>query len=210
MDVTAEVGIVSIFGRGHWLAAELAQAQIPVTLLDVSEQMGEWSVEDTEGPFGFFDLSGLERERLTVDQPVIQTENGLTLWLASGPVELSGPTSQYRLSQLGLAPAVLDYIQNGPRDPKNSALRGLSFRETWLAHLAHALSSPIDTLSPEAMREGMRRNLFAPFFIRQVTPDGHEKSLRWCESQGVKVLRQVEIKDLGFSEKQKLGSLEIL
>ena len=54
MDNNSSVVLVSAFGRGHWLAANLVAEGIPVDLIDVTERMGVWPVEDTEGPFGFF------------------------------------------------------------------------------------------------------------------------------------------------------------
>lgn len=209
MDVTAQVGIISVFGRGHWLAALLASAKVPVSLLDVSSQMGRWMPEDAEGPFGFFEVQGSQRERLFSESEVRELPQGMTLWLDSGPVEFRGPTTAYRLKRLEVPDSVIQYIQN-PESSKNSELlKNLSFRENWLAHFSHAMTSSVETLSPEAVKEGKKRNLFAPFYVREINSQSLEKSLQWCESKGVKVLRNVEVKDLAYREKQVLGSLEI-
>lgn len=209
MDIKGEVGIVSVFGRGHWLAAALAQAKVPVKLLDVSQQMGVWAPEDAEGPFGFFETEGLEKERLSSDEKVIPVDRGLTLWLSSGPLELHGPTTSYRVSQLQIPEAVVQYVRGESQEKVKDPLKGFSFKDSWLAQISHAMTSTVDTLSPEASKEGMRRNLFSPFLIRESTVQGLEKSLKWCEAQGVEVLRHVEVKDLAFRDKQTLGSLEI-
>ncbi len=211
MDLSAQIGIVSIFGRGHWLAAELAKAKVPVTLLDVTAQMGSWQPEDVEGPFGYFQMEGLQEARLSADEKVVKLENGMTFWLEDGPLELRGPTVDYRLEQLRVSPLSLEYLK------KNSALtatdqtafRKLSFEQNWLSNLAHHLSSSVETLSSESLREGRRRPLFENFFVRQASQAGHEKSLKWCEEQGVKVLRHVEVKDLVFEERKKIASLEV-
>ncbi len=60
-----EVVIVSVFGRGHLLAAKLQQDQIPVKLIEIGHLMGAWPPEDLAGPFGFFKsehMSDLEVE----------------------------------------------------------------------------------------------------------------------------------------------------
>ncbi len=209
MELTTQVGIVSVFGRGHWQAAALAQAKIPVTLIEVSSQMGDWSPEDCEGPFGFFEFQDLQWQRLQADEEIQTVAGGCTLWLKSGPVEMRGPTTAYRLQQLQVPDSVSQYIQNPLGSKAIDILKGLSFRETWLAHWAHGFSSAVDTLSVEAGREMFKRNLFLPFHVRQSTSQGLEKSLRWCESLGVKVIREAGIVDLGFNEKKSLGSLEI-
>lgn len=206
MDLKAEVAIISIFGRGHWLAVELARAHVPVTLLDVSRQMGDWKPEDAEGPFGYFESEGSYIERLTADEQSLEVEKGMTLWLQDGPLECRGPTGAYRLAQLGLDPLATRYIQE---NLNSNQLRNLNFKQSWLAHFSHALTSSVSTLAPESIKEGLKRNLFLPFFVRQVTDQGLEKSLKWCESQGVKVLRDVELKDLSFEEGKKLGSFEV-
>ena len=35
--------IISVFGRGHWLAAEMAEKGCSVHLLDISQTMGRWT-----------------------------------------------------------------------------------------------------------------------------------------------------------------------
>lgn len=206
MDLNAEVAIISIFGRGHYLAAKLAEAHVPVTLLDVSHQMGTWKPEDTEGPFGFFLMDGLGRERLETDEAILEMEKGMTFWLADGPLECQGPTAPYRLSQMNAHPEVIQYIQG---KVGLEAIRNMSFQETWLAHMSHAFTSSVSTLSPEAYKEGLRRDLFNSFYIRQVGAHGLEKSLQWCESKGVTVLRNVELKDLSFEESKLLSGFEV-
>lgn len=206
MDIKAEVAIVSIFGRGHWLAAQLAQAQIPVTLLDVSSHMGNWKPEDQEGPFGFFQSEGLKKERLEADEAVQEIQQGMTVWLPDGPLECRGPTASYRLSQLQVEPPVLNYIQG---KSSSEELRKLSFQQTWLAQMSHALTSSVSTLAPEALKEGLKRDLFSPFYVRRPSVQGLEKSLKWCESKGVQVLRNVELKDLSFDEKRNLSGFEV-
>jgi hypothetical protein len=206
VELKAEIGLISIAGRGHWLAAALAQSGVPVTLLDVSHQMGAWEPEDLEGPFGYFQLEGLEAERLTSDVQSLEVAHGLTLWLPDGPVEFRGPTTEYRLEKAEIPAVVRDYVSG---DRKMQDLRAVTFQHSWLAHLAHHLSSSVATLAPESIREGLRQNFFARFHVRVPTANSLEASLKWCESKGVKVLRHVEIKDIAFEEGRNLTSLEI-
>jgi len=211
VDLNAQIGIVSIFGRGHWLAARLAQSQIPVTLLDVTDQMGKWQPEDIEGPFGYFQMDNLSEERLTADEKVLKLSNGFTVWLPDGPLELQGPTAAHRLSQMLIPDFAVEYLKKSQAltSTQLNGLRRQPFQSNWPAQLAHHLTSSVDTLSTESLKEGLKRPLLEDFYIRQVTPAGHAKSLKWCEEKGVKVLRNVEVKDLVFEERNKIASLEV-
>jgi hypothetical protein len=211
MELNAQIGIVSVFGRGHYLAAKLVQAKVPVTLLDVTDQMGTWAAEDVEGPFGYFDLEGVAKTRLSIDEKNLELEDGFVVWLSDGPVELRGPTSDHRLAQLQIPGTSLEYLKKNPAlsATDQAEFRKLSFERNWLSMLSHHLTSSVDTLSSESLKEGLKRNIFEKFQIRHVTAAGHARSLKWCEELGVKVLRHVELKDLVFEERRKVASLEV-
>lgn len=211
--LNCQVAIVSIFGRGHWLSVELARLGVSVTLFDVTHLMGRWAPEDGEGPFGFFKASSLKEsqmERLLEDDPPVLVGSGFTIWLPDGPVELKGPTADLRLKHWGMSPEAIDYISGRSSSVvKASALARKSFDETWLAHLAHSFSSVISTLLPESLSVSLKRDLFSSFMIRQATRGGLEKSLKWCESFGVKVYRNAEIKDIAFHDRKDLEGFAV-
>ena len=73
-----EIAIVSIFGRGHWLAVELAKVGIPVALVDVTPDQGPWSEVDQLGPFGSF------KAEILLEQNVKLQSQGVCLWLNDG------------------------------------------------------------------------------------------------------------------------------
>ena len=169
MELKSEVCIVSIFGRGHWLAAELGKKGIPVSLLDVSAQMGHWAPEDWEGPFGFFKTESFtetQMERLFEDESTQMLDQGLSIWLKSGPLEMKGPVALHRLAQLGISEKVIQYVQG---QVILEQISNLDFKNSWLAHLAHGFSSNVSTLLPETYSEGRRQNLFASYFHRPAT-----------------------------------------
>ncbi len=208
MELKSEICIVSIFGRGHWLAAELGKKGIPVTLLEISGQMGHWASEDWEGPFGFFKTEALTEtqvERLFEDESTQVLPQGLSIWLKSGPLELKGPVAAHRLQQLNIPESVVSYVQGQKSDKFPMG----EFRTHWLAQLSHAYSSNIFTLLPESYTQGKRQNLFASFYHRPATRVGIDKSLQRCQAAGVHVLKNVNILDLSFSDKKNMSGLEI-
>jgi hypothetical protein len=212
----AEIAIVSIFGRGLWLAAELAKKKIPVTVLEISAQMGKWKPEDAQGPFGAFAPDDQKLLEMLGPHHCLQAPYGFTIWSQSGPLEFRGPNVKHRLLTWQVPEIVIRYLQSEEilksSELKTSDLKSLEafpFQKNWLMHFAHALASNVATLSTEAAREGMKRNLFSAFSVQIASPESLEHRLKWCEQQGVQVIRDVELKDLSFIEKGQIAGLEI-
>ena len=102
MENVADVVIVSIYGRGNWLASELAGRGWKVSLVDVSEKMGEWEPEDCETPFGMFETSDLipsQSTRLSDEGESVVLPNGMTILLPDGPIEFKGELTSHQLER---------------------------------------------------------------------------------------------------------------
>lgn len=212
MEFNSEIAIVSAFGRGHWLAVELARMGIPVSLLDVTSQLGSWGLEDGEGPFGFFksaEIRDSQWERMLADDPPRLVSSGFTFWLPDGPLELQGPTAAHRLPYLEISEKVQKYVSDFSISDCPVEIRKMNFSQNWLAQFAHSFAAIVFTNQAESVQEGLKQELFSSMYIRQVTRQGFEKSIQWCRAQGVNVLRDVEIKDLSFHEKNILAGLEV-
>lgn len=209
--------LVSAYGRGHLMAAELAQAQDwDVVLYDVSAQLGVFNPQDTEGPFGFFltdKLTPNEHERLFAEHSVQNMKNGFTLWLSSGPFELKGPLTQHRFEALGLLPenkeALLQLsLELGSRalDPFPSLLDG-PVKQRWLAMLACDWAS-LHYVTPTAVcRELHPLPLFNSFHVRFPTRQGLDQLFTWCREKGVQVL-SADVLDAAVQD-QNFQGLEI-
>lgn len=209
MELNTQVAVISIFGRGHWIATELARRGIPTTLLDISDQMGFWTPEDWEGPFGFFKsekLKPTQVERILEGDAPMMVPQGFSFWLEEGPLELKGPVSKHRLSALNIPEVVQDYLQGSA---SNKELKALSFEQNWLAQFAHAYSSTRASLSPEALGHGSHVPLFSTYFIKQASRPGLQKSIKWCESHGVQVPSKVSLQDISLSDRKTLSGFEI-
>lgn len=194
--------VVSAFGRGHWLAAELVRRGLPASLIDVTESLGRWTPDDWEGPFGFFrhdDLLPSQMERLAEDEPLEELKGGFCLWLKSGPLEMKSSLTKHRLSSLGLSPAVEDYLMNFKL--KSSRVHELDFKENWLARFAVQLNSPIYFDHGQNLQKQTPMNLYSPFSVRQATRPGFDKSLAWCKNIGVKVFEKAEVHDFSLGDK---------
>ena len=87
--------IVSVFGRGHALAVEMARRGIATSLIEVTGTLGNWILEDVEGPFGLFqdeELTPTQSEWLAQTDVLFPAPLGLVVWCDRGPIELRGPT----------------------------------------------------------------------------------------------------------------------
>ena len=216
MEMGSPIVIVSTFGRGHWLAAALAQEGIKTTLLDVSSKLGVWPTEDLEGPFGFFRnerISESQMERLYSDDAFEELQNGFTMWLNEGPIEFKGPLTKFKIENAKLSSHVTDLMMASAPDKSHRALyknlSSLTFDQSWLLHFAHQWAGT--TYLPNALgaNEGEALPLFSSFLVRQATRAGLEKSLQWLKTKGVEVLQPQQIVDASFGAGKTVTGLEI-
>lgn len=216
MELRSPIVIVSAFGRGHWLAAALAQEGIKTTLLDMSSKLGVWPAEDLEGPFGFFRnerISESQVERLYSDDSFEELQNGFTMWLNEGPIEFKGPLTKFKIEKSELSSHVTDLIAATTPDKVQRAvyknLSSLTFDQSWLLHFAHQWAGTTYLPNATGATTGEALPLFSPFLVRQATRWGLEKSLQWLKSKGVEVLQPQQIVDASFGAGKNITGLEI-
>ena len=207
-----EVCIISCYDRGQWLAADFAEKGFNVKLVDVSSHMGRWAPEDWDGPFGLFhyeSLTQLQNERISEEDYFENIDEGVTLWLKDGPVELKGPLAPYSLESLGVKEAyakLLDYQKDGKLEVLKEFLETHSFSESWIIYLAFFLASNRYTVDNKKIDEKMKSISFSvPYSLRRPTRRGLDKSFQWCETKGVECYRDVKIKDVSLNGRQCEG-----
>lgn len=200
MEMRSEVVLVSAFGRGHWLAASLAQESVDTTLIDISHLMGVWPAEDIEGPFGFFKsekISESQLERLSYDDPYSEVPCGWALWTRQGPLEFKGSTSRYALDSLKMPQQIKEVFLSSQASKKvYQDLDSFSFSESWLLHLSHQWCSARFMPNESGAYQGQATVLTSSFLTRQATRNGHDKSLQWLKSRGVKVIKPQKLEDI--------------
>lgn len=217
MEGRADVVIVSAFGRGNWIAAEIASQGMKVCLVEVSDFLGRWTPEDWEGPFGYFQseqLTASQQERLIEEDYTDDLPEGFTLWLADGPIDFKSSLSSHLLAECGISEKALSFLSEyeslAPekiRDQKDLIRRG-AFRENWLVHLAYQLASHVHQASAEGVNYGKPLPLNSPWVVRRVSRKGASHSLEWVESKGVRVHPSAQLVDL-LTEGRDIRSLEI-
>ncbi len=203
--------VVSAFGRGHSLAMQLAAKEIPVTLLDVSSQLGHTSPEEWEGPFGvgLTGLTSIQQERLSEDDPLLRQTEGLTVLLPSGPLELRGPVAEHRLQMLGISQDVRDLLHiTRVSSSERDRVLARPFCEAWPLFLlrgfaANVYGTPLSTLNSDLIYRGDTE-----FAIRQVSRLGIEKSLEACGRRLVHVKKPGAVKDVSSLQGKLARSLE--
>lgn len=177
----AAVTIVSVFGRGNWLAVEAAKHGIPTCLLDVTKQMGVWAPQDWEGPFGVLMNDKTEASlklRYVNDDPLQEVATGVNLWFQDGPLEMKSSVSGYRLSQMP------------PSFHADQVLKSISANSKWdWDDLEKSKSKPTSSWEPQS----------GTLYRKAVTRRGLATNLDWVEQAGVRVLRNAQIKDLAVS-----------
>ena len=169
-----DILIVALYGRGHWLALECQKRGYNVALLDLTSLMGQWSIEDIEGPFGVF---GSKRHtpsqinRLTNEGPLNLNDRGYVVWLKTGPLELKGPLGTFQIQKAQIPDIIIEYLRDNISATKLldflSQIKSLSFQQSWLAHFAHQISSSIFMENTKSLSFGGPLPLMSSFYYRK-------------------------------------------
>jgi hypothetical protein len=217
MSQKYDVVIVSAFGRGEWLASELKRKGLNAHLVDVSENLGRWSPEDAEGPFGLFQsdqLTQTQMARLDEEDASESVDEGFVLWLKSGPIDLRGTHSNYLLEKREIPQEVSEYVRNYSqletkrKTELTKKIKAMPFYLNWFANFAHSLASPIHKDNTDYFSSGRPLAIFSPLKVRRTTRRGREKLTAWLDNAGVKTYNQAQLKDI-FIDKSNVTSLEI-
>ena len=217
MDSRSDLIVVSAFGRGNWLAANLARQGLSATLVDVSDALGHWAPEDWEGPFGIFQADWIrdsQNTRLNEEDYTDIESDGFVLWLNDGVLDTGGPVSSHRLEKRGVTEEQKSYVANfhSMKPDELNKLRksfyGAEFKKNWFLHFSHSLAANSFSENSNAMDRGRPLPMFAPHGVRRVSRRGYDQNLKWVESWGAKVLKANKIKDLS-SNSGFIQSLEI-
>ena len=220
LPVSTEKGFVifSIFGRGDWLAWELAGQGQSVQLVDLSSVVGECAFEDVEGPFGFFKPSRMKESQkrcLDLDATEEEVENGFTVWLPDGPIELRGPLANYRLKEKGVSEDLQEFLSGRERllkslglneDSEKEKIKKWSYDENWLFRLssfwASTTESAVDDWDVESISP-----LFSPYSLRRKDSLGQRKKTKSFEKKGIHVDSVQSIDDIEI-ESGKVKSIK--
>jgi hypothetical protein len=204
MEELADVVIVSIFGRGNWLASELATRGWRVTLVDVSSRMGAWEPEDYEGPFGLLEDANLlatQKARLMDDGDTVVAPNGFTFWLPDGPFEGKSELTTFQLEQRSIPKVVENYLRKATSSRTEAeslrpAVRALPFSANWLAQFAHQFASTVHVENYRCLEVGRPAPLFSPLLMRHATRVGHQRGLKNTLSSGASVRANAGVRDI--------------
>jgi hypothetical protein len=206
MNPMQDTVIVSAFGRGDWLAAELAGRGFKVTLLDVSNALGTWASEDIEGPFGFFEAPDLlPSQKARLEEESFALKSGFTFWLNDGPLECEGPLTRFQLDARGVPSAVESYLRSDSptQRERDAILAKFPFSAHWLGDLAHQVTSLVFNENHRAMEavDTPPAPVFRPFRIRQTSSRTLARSFTSCEAAGVDVDRRARAEGLDHANK---------
>lgn len=216
MDLRTSVLIISAYGRGNWLAAELHRENIPVVVIDVTSKLGSWPPEDIEGPFGFFsseNITSSQSERVFSGDSYESVDDGFTVWLSDGPIEFKSPVTEYRLKVLGQNVEVCDLLRGSKAVDKNkyaiAKWASDNFFHSWVLQLAHQFAATTFVSNAKASLQGKALHLMNPFFVRKATRAGQQKAMDWLLDKKVELLQKTEILDISFHNKKYISGLEL-
>ena len=185
-----DVLIVTLYGRGHWLALECQKKGYDVALLDLTPLMGEWSLEDLEGPFGVFESkkhTASQMMRLTDEGPLVLNDRGYVIWLKTGPLELKGPLGAFQIKKNHIPDTVIEYLHltdGGDLSKLTdflSQIENLPFEKNWLVHFAHQITSSVFMENTRGLLFGSVLPIMNSFYYRKF----HKKKAKQNPSYSV-------------------------
>lgn len=196
--------VVSVFGRGQWLANEFATRGWRVELLDVTDQLGSFDHRDVEGPFGLLEGQNLhpsQRARLVDEGEFVSVASGFTLWLNEGPLELRSELTPFHLRARDIPFEVESYLRLPDQNSVDArserrGLKKLRYAHSWLAQFAHAVSAGSHRENYIALDSQAASPLFTPYGLRQLTANGIAKGLQASQSVGVNVRPNASIQEI--------------
>lgn len=196
MSSSSDVLVVSLAGKGHYIASLLSQKGHSVTLLNLS--INNLNLEDLIGPFDFFEnlTDPLQEAFLNSFIHFQKAPSGFTLWTTSGPIDFQSFIKNYSLEQEGLDADNIEYLSNvnllssEERKTLRFNLSKLPHSENWLSKLAHQLPSSRFQLKSYNLETTETKAL--PFFNKKkIAHPAHnslDNSLHWCKKNKVTVI----------------------
>ncbi len=216
MSTTYDLIVVSAFGRGQWIASELAGQGWKTALVDVSDQVATISDIDAEGPFGLFESQELlpsQRARLADEGEFAAVAGGFTLWLPEGPLEFRSELTPFLLRARDIPEEVETYVRHSGSKAKEGErekrqIKKLQYSHSWLAQFAHSLTAATHHENHVALESNTAAPLFSPYGLRQLTATGLAKGVQVAKTAGVSLRPKSKIVDLRFDGKS-VDAIEI-
>lgn len=196
-----DVVLVSSFGQLEALACEFGRKGLNTLLIDVTDQLGSWPLEDREGPFGDWFYDQLNGAWLEVEKQgdLVQTsDRGFVIWPKSGgPVALRGPLTQFQMGR------------HGWKSTDKSKSTGTEFDSGWLSWLSQSfLGTRFQEWHPNLLTRSTQ-SLEAAFGVRSPTRSGLMARREWVRSQNVQVWAETHILDAVKSGLDLISGLEV-
>lgn len=195
--------LLSAYGRGNWIATQLAASGWKVSLIDVTANLGRSAWEDVEGPFGLLeseDVLANQRKSLADEGELVAVPGGFTMWLEDGPLEFRSELTNFLVRARSLATEAETYVRDAKLGLGESARRGLAklmYSRNWLAQFAHVFAARGHSENHVAIQNGGEPSpLFSPYSIRRLTADGHSRGLKVAQAAGVTVRNAAKIREI--------------
>ncbi|MBE8162834.1 MAG: hypothetical protein HAW63_02480 [Bdellovibrionaceae bacterium] len=200
MSSSSRIFVVSLYGKGHYIASLLSQEGYSVSLLNLQDPQPSYcpTMESLAGPFDFFEgtTNPLQEAFLNSFFRFKNSTSGFTLWLPSGPIDFQSFIKHYALDSCGLHAENIEYLSNtyllSPSEKTylRKSLSQLPHSENWLSGLAHQLPSSTFSLQPYDFKNTITKAL--PLFnkkkIISATQNTLQASLDWCATNKVEVI----------------------
>jgi hypothetical protein len=188
-----KVAVVSAFGRGETLALALHERGFNVKVIDLTSAFGN-HYHRGGGPFPIVQKSYLPAQRDLLKRTQVMNE-GLTLWLKDGPLELNGPMTEIHINN---SPALRAW---------KSGVKASNFTQAWLVRWLNQWASPVYR-EVWSKSDASRFPAQEPLGLIPIEDEARVLSFEWLTGMAVEVLATRSLKDVRV-ERGRLAELEI-
>ncbi|MBE8221732.1 MAG: hypothetical protein HAW60_03275 [Bdellovibrionales bacterium] len=200
MSGKPHIFVVSLYGKGHYIASLLSQEGCSVSLLNLQNPQPNQclNIENLVGPFDFFEdtSDSLQKDFLNSFINFQNTSSGFTIWPKSGPIDFQSFIKNYALDSCGLNEENIEYLSNvnllsfEEKNHLKKNLNHLDHSENWLSKLSHQLSASLFKLQDYNLEETITEAmpLFNKKKIAICSHNNLQNSLDWCVSNNVNVI----------------------
>lgn len=203
-----KIQILSIYGRGFWLASELKKRNIKVEILDMTEAFSHWKPEDLKSPVGvFFDsnISTSQWNRMRLEDDFVPQKMGFCVWTPDGPLHFKSNLLEHYLSDSKNFTNIEELLtpQVEEEGKKNQWIKKLApfefdeeYKQIWMLKLSRQLAaSSLEQFDTDLSKPYLK--LQADYSPGDFDWQSYKNSLDWIADKGILLKNK---KSLNFNE----------
>ncbi len=193
-----KIQIISVYGRGFWLASELKKRNFKVEIIDITEAFSHWKPEDLKSPIGvFFDtkITSSQWARMNLEDDFTPQDMGFCVWTPDGPLHFKSNLLEHYLSDSSQFTNIEELLTPQKNEKKNQFkwLKKLTpfefdeeYKQIWMLKLSRQLAATSLGQFDENLSKPYLK-LQADYSPGHFDWQSYKNSLNWLEEKGIEL-----------------------